>query len=170
MQTHSHNHQKGISLLEAITSICLILILIAIVSERILSMLAITEHVALNQMLINLKSTLEFETLTILATDKQKMLAEKKDCINPMEFFSIKPYNYVGSFAQADIETIPDQSWFFDQEHCQLVYKVKYVKAFPELDTDPPLIHFFVKVLYSVDTQTNKKRFVNLILKTLDPY
>jgi hypothetical protein len=141
---------KNVNLVRAAFVLVAMVAIIVILSRIIFLWQTKMEHVALQQDVMNLQSSLNFVLVEYILKNKTQDL--KHSCINPMEYLKATQKNYLGPISSSSTQNISAGSWYFDQEHCELVYT--FLNGNEEK-------HYAVKVKY-VTNQAGKETLESL--------
>jgi prepilin-type N-terminal cleavage/methylation domain-containing protein len=112
---------RGFTLIELITVICVIAVTFGVALERMLRYQEMAERAVVEQTIgaINSALTMRFAGyVTAGNADAVKSEAGR----NPVELLSRPPQNYLGELYAPENSTLERQSWYFDRQSRELVY------------------------------------------------
>lgn len=145
----------GFTFLELALVICVISILYAVTLQYFIRVLAMTERITVEQTILALRNTVEFQTYRHLLSDNMDALAELERS-NPMTYLFSLPDMYIGELESANPKHIEEGAWYFDKSNKLLVYRVRYGRYFESPLKNPPLIRLYVKLQY-IDSNGNSR-------------
>ncbi len=139
--------QAGFSLLELVVVVCLIAILFVIALDRIWSLRAEAERVAVAQTVGALRSALGLEVARIAVEEGPRALGQL-DRANPMDLMMQPPTEYLGELRAPDPALISPGSWHFDAESRELVYRIRFPEAVQSAEPPPLLVRYAIAVVF----------------------
>lgn len=154
-----------LSFLEMVMVLLLIAILIGVAIERLWTLPAIAEHVAMDQVLGGLRSALGINVAQDVAQDNMRAIAELAGS-NPMKLLAEVPDNYIGA-RTGPAGVLPGQ-WYYNRKDHYLVYRVRSTQAFASSIPGPERARFVVKVLYGQDR--GQREIGGVRLEPVEPY
>jgi general secretion pathway protein G len=117
-------HQaRGFTLLELVVVVCAIAILAGFALDRLLPLVGRAQRAAFFSVQNDLQSALLLEAADRITRGESHTLPELA-AANPMTLLLKPPANYLGSFAWPEVAEIPRASWYYDEQHGRLGYRV----------------------------------------------
>lgn len=153
------------SFLELIAVVTLIAVLIGVAADRLRTLPAIAEHVAVNEVLGGLRSAIGIEVAKDVAEDNMQGIAGLAGR-NPMELLAEVPGNYVGQ-RSGPARVSPGQ-WYFNRRDGYLVYRVRSTEAFGTRLAGPPRARFVLRVVQ--DQDRGRSQIAGVRLQPVEPY
>ncbi|HET9123107.1 MAG TPA: hypothetical protein VFN52_06390 [Acidiferrobacteraceae bacterium] len=154
-----------LSFLEMVVVLLLIAVLIAVAINRLWTLPAIAEHVAMDQVLGGLRSALGIKVAEDVANDRIQAIAGLSGR-NPMDLLAQVPGNYVGVRAGPG-QVLPGQ-WYYNRQDHYLVYRVRSTDAFVSALGGPARARFAIRVLYGQDH--GRREIGGVRLQPVEPY
>ncbi|GAB4350672.1 MAG: hypothetical protein Kow006_13670 [Gammaproteobacteria bacterium] len=121
--------ERGFSLLELAVVVSLISILVVVAFDRIWSLRAEAERVAVAQVVGAIRSALGIEVARRVLREGVETLAEL-DGANPMPLLAQVPPGYRGELTDRELGSVGPGEWYFDKTRGRLGYRVRFAEAF----------------------------------------
>jgi len=134
-------------LLELVVVMAAVAILTGVALDRLLPLVGRAQRAAFQRVQGDLQTALLLEAADRITRGEAHTLVELADT-NPMALLLKPPANYVGSIPWADVEEIPRASWYFDEHHGRLGYRVGRHTRFEATSEPRDLIEFAVAFVY----------------------
>ncbi|TFW17321.1 type II secretion system protein [Massilia arenosa] len=132
---------RGFTLLELAVCLCVFLILLGVLGNRLLFYRMQAERVQVQQTVSNMRTGLYARAGLAQNAGDLERLAN----MNPLSFLDRIPTNYIGEYYSPDIEKLPRGVWLYDKSDRSLVYLLNHRNFFS--DGNPNLLKFKVKFL-----------------------
>lgn len=121
--------RRGFTLFEFAIAVSVIAVLAAVLLSRLAAYQQEAERIAVQQTVGALRAGLRMKTLELYLADRQNQLSALAGQ-NPMQWLAEKPFNYLGEYATAEIENLPQSHWFFNRSNAELIYILKRGNTF----------------------------------------
>lgn len=167
--------ERGFTFLELALVVCVVAVLYAVSLQYSIRVLAMTERVTAEQVIISLRNGTEFQAMRHLLSNPSVELP-KLEYSNPIQFLARPPENYLGELNTFEQTTLKkDGVWYFDKAQRVLVYRVRYSQYFESKRPKNEQIRLQVMLLYT--DLNNNNRFdktadqpTGLVLQAKEPY
>ncbi|KAB8061330.1 type II secretion system protein [Janthinobacterium violaceinigrum] len=127
--------QRGFTLFELAVVASVFAILVAVFLNRASHYQQQAQQVAVAQMLGVLRTSLRVQVLHLyLADHRDRLPALARQ--NPFDWLDDKPANYLGEFAQPDLEKLPTGNWLYDRKEQKIIYLFSNGNIFPSTGVD----------------------------------
>jgi len=143
----ARDHARGFSLLELVVVVVAVAILTAVALNRLLPLVGRAQRAAFQRVQGELQTALLLEAAERITRGEAPTLVELAGA-NPMALLLKPPANYVGSIPWAAVEEIPRASWYFDEHHGRLGYRVGRHTRFEPMGGPRDLIELTVAFVY----------------------
>ena len=144
---HALRYARGFSLLELVVVVVAVAILTGVALDRLLPLVGRAQRAAFLRVQGDLQSALLLEAADRITRGEAHTLVELAGA-NPMAPLLKAPANYVGSVSGVDEAAIPRASWYFDEHHGRLGYRVGRHTRFDAQGGPPGLIELTVAFVY----------------------
>ncbi|NHQ90042.1 type II secretion system protein [Janthinobacterium lividum] len=122
--------QRGFTLFELAVAAGVFAILVTVFLNRVSYYQQQAQQVAVAQMLGVLRTSLRVQVLQLYLKDRRdKIPALARQ--NPFDWLMDKPVNYLGEFAQPDLEKLPAGNWLYDRKEQKIIYLFSNGNIFP---------------------------------------
>jgi len=163
--------QCGFSMVELSIVLVLLVVLVAVLLNRILAVQADAERVGLEYFVATLRSAVGIKVATLVARDDLPGMAALVDS-NPMDLLPEAPGNYRGVLA--DSAKVESGEWYFDRTGHALVYRIQNTEIFHGGFGPPAEVRFVLTPMYedrNRDGRYNAGDTVRFVrLETVRPY
>lgn len=151
-------------MLELVIAVSIIALLVGFALQRLLSLSADAERVAMEQILGNLRSAIGIKVANhIVRNDWEGLRA--LEASNPMDQLAETPGSYLGVLNRPELARIEGNRWYFDAADRVLVYRVRNADSFHSTLPGPARARFKVQVVYGEGGVPQGARLV-----TVEPY
>lgn len=127
--------QRGFTLFELAVAASVFAILVAVLLNRVGDYQRQAQQVAVAQMLGVLRTSLRVQVLHLYLADRRDQLPALARQ-NPFDWLADKPANYLGEFAQPDLEKLPAGNWLYDKKEQKIIYLFSNGNIFPTAGVD----------------------------------
>lgn len=127
--------QRGFTLFELAVVAGVFAILTAVFLNRVGYYQRQAQQVAVAQMLGVLRTSLRVQVLHLYLADRRDQLPALARQ-NPFDWLTDKPANYLGEFAQPDLEKLPAGNWLYDIKEQKIIYLFSNGNIFPSTGVD----------------------------------
>ncbi len=168
--THVTRHVTGrivLTYLEFVAVLLLIALLLGVAAERLWRLTSIAEHVAMDNVLGDIRSALGIKVAEYVARDDVRGLKGFAGS-NPMRLMAEVPRNYVG--VRQGPAGVRGGQWYFNTRDRYLVYVVRSRGEFETPLRSPKRARFAVVLVYGQDGALGQHRIAGLRLKAVEPY
>ncbi|WP_058049950.1 type II secretion system protein [Janthinobacterium sp. Ant5-2-1] len=122
--------QRGFTLFELAVAAGVFAILVTVLLNRLGYYQQQAQQVAVAQMLGVLRTSLRVQVLQLYLADRRdKIPALARQ--NPFDWLMDKPVNYLGEFAQPDLDKLPAGNWLYDRKEQKIIYLFSNGNIFP---------------------------------------
>ncbi|MCP1728090.1 general secretion pathway protein G [Natronospira proteinivora] len=141
MMRTTHVRQSGVTLIELVVVITLVIVLVATAIENLLPLAGEAERVAVERNRVAVDTALRGEAA-------QRLLGQGREAVmdleghNPVSLLARPPANYLGERANADPAEIPPAHWVWDPARQALIYRVRHSRYFHSEAGEPAHIRF----------------------------
>ncbi|MHB8416005.1 MAG: hypothetical protein ACYDB1_11615 [Acidiferrobacteraceae bacterium] len=153
--------------LELVAVLLLIAVLLGVAAERLWRLTSIAEHVAMDNVLGDIRSALGIKVAEYVARDDVQGLKGFAGG-NPMQLMAEVPRNYVG--VRQGPAGVRGGQWYFNRRDRYLVYVVRSRGEFETPLRSPKRARFVVTLVYGRGGVSGQHRIAGLRLKTVEPY
>ena len=122
--------QRGFTLFELAVVAGVFAILMAVFLNRVSYYQQQAQQVAVAQMLGVLRTSLRVQVLHLYLADRRDQLPALARQ-NPFDWLVDKPANYLGEFAQPDLEKLQAGNWLYDKKEQKIIYLFSNGNIFP---------------------------------------
>lgn len=147
--------QRGFSLLELTVVVCLIAVLATVALDRIWSLRAQAERVAVAQVVGAVRSALGLEVARRVLHEGVDSL-DQLDGGNPMVLLAQQPPGYRGERSGRGVAEVEPGEWYFDTSAHSLVYRVRFTNGFESAAGDDLAVY---RVTMKYDDRNSNGRF-----------
>ena len=140
--------ERGFTLFELVTVICLIALLAIIGNNRLRYYQELAEKAVMDMTLSAMTAGLRYRMAQMMINGSQRTLGEL-ELANPVNFLQEPPRTYLGEFLAADVKA-PAGSWYYDAGRHEIVYIPAIVDNLAGTGPDPApeRLRFRVKLVY----------------------
>ena len=121
--------QAGFTLFELVGIIFIASVLSILLYDRFLGYQALAEKTSMEMTVINMRSGLRLRVAELMMEGRVDEIGSLVD-ENPLNWLAAAPPNYIGQLAHPEQHAIPANSWYFDSERHELVYRLPRDKLF----------------------------------------
>ncbi|MHB1951340.1 MAG: hypothetical protein ACYCQK_07670 [Acidiferrobacteraceae bacterium] len=165
--TRSGSGRTALTYLELVTVIALIAVLLGVAAMRLWRLASIAEHVAMDNVLGDVRSTLGIKVAEYVARDDVRGLARFAGA-NPMRWMAEVPRNYVG--VREGPAGVRGGQWYFNRRDRDLVYVVRSRGEFETTVRSPERARFRISVVYGRNPRSGRREITGLRLEKVSPY
>ena len=128
--------QYGVSLLETLLVVALVLVFVLLASQRIMELRHAAERVGVQRTIATLQSALGTQ-MGVLVLQRGPEALPALHLSNPVALLDPPPPNDLGEH-EGPPEPLPPGSWYFDRGTRELVYRVRYPEQYHSEDWQQP--------------------------------
>jgi prepilin-type N-terminal cleavage/methylation domain-containing protein len=112
---------RGFTLVELVVAVCVVALLFGLALDRLTRYQELGERTAMEQNIaaMNVALTMKFAALMVAG---RPAAIEKEVGANPIDLLARPPENYLGALYAPPPDSLPRQSWYYDQVSGDLVY------------------------------------------------
>ena len=144
--------QRGFTLFELAVVAAVFAILVTVLLSRVSDYQQQAQWVAMAQTLGALRTSLRVQVLHLyLAGQRTEIAALARQ--NPFDWLADKPANYLGEFAQPELDKLPAGNWLYDKTEQKIIYLLSEGNIFPATKVD--VVKFKV-ILPGADAEIEK--------------
>lgn len=158
-----------IILLELIFVIIIISLLLSTAVKRLWGLQATGERLNVAQTIKSLQDAMDIQAVVYQGSHGKEDTGVKENCINPMNYLSTLPNNYMGEYRTIDPQTMKPGYWYFQSEACELDYRVVNRDSFYTGGTGIPLIRLRTRIIYTT-TQEGTPTFGGFKVEPIRDY
>ncbi len=159
----------GFTLVELAVVICVVVVLLGTLLDRLLRYQELGERAAMEQNLaaINTALTMRFASLVIAGRGTE---IEKEAGGNPIHLLARPPENYLGALYAPAPQSLQPRSWYYDRESGDLVYvpgRRRYLSEPPDAENG---LHFRVVLTEADPQQEGRTALRQPMVRAVRPY
>ncbi len=159
--------RTALTYIELVAVLALIAVLLGVAAARLWRLASIAEHVAMNNVLGDVRSALGIKVAEYVARDDVRGLTRFAGA-NPMRWMAETPRNYVG--VRTGPRGVRGGQWYFNRRDHDLVYVVRSRGEFETPLRSPKRARFRVSLVYGRSELSGKREITGLRLRTVVPY
>lgn len=165
------NNRQGnpIILLELVFVVIIISLLLFTAVKRLWTLQATAERLNVTQTIKLLQDAMDIQAVVYQGSSGKENSANTINCINPMNYLSRLPDNYMGEYPAIDSQAMKPGYWYFQSGICELDYRVANVDYFYTGGTGVPLIRLKTRIVYT-KTQDGKPTFGGFKVENVRDY
>jgi prepilin-type N-terminal cleavage/methylation domain-containing protein len=165
-----NGRQQGFTLIELIVVVCIVVILIGTLLNRVSYYQEQAEKVAMQQVAGALQSALTMEYGSLMTHGQGSRVSELVT-ENPMDWLSRKPENYSGEFYAPTSGSVAPGNWVFDLKSRDLVYVVDRGEHFTPGRDGNKWVRYHVRLTYEqLPAGDEEKALTGVLFEPVEPY
>jgi len=156
MRRNKANLLFGMTRFEFIIAACILLLAIYYFLNKTYQVWVVTERITFQQVINTLRSSLYYAMIK----SREGSIKLPEHCVNPMDFVSTPPLNYLGVIEAPSRSSELDGHWYFDRQQCQLNYQWRFIRLADYFKQAPTITGFTVEITPTPGNTVFKKNFI----------